>query len=352
MLVRVLAAILAVAHAQLADSAFSPPCSANTCEDLNWHEQAQRCADVYGGSDHSCGMPRADCSKGAGAWGLANAFCEQRGARLCTADDFQKSVGQHNGCEIDSAWSWTLDTCEGGHIAATGGSGCSAGTKEYDCRPDADPSVRYGRCCADHATSSECTRGAPAANTTTVTATTRTTVSDTAEGLRSRQLQNETLSVIERLIEEQVSELDTRVSVAERRLDATPAQPAMDSLVARVAALEAKSAEQASVVNQQRQLIIEQQRQTETLLRILSTVGDANTTTPSPPAPGAGCRPKGAVAGEPPAIEAAADDALSLAITACSGEIDFHTGVCSVNPCRLQQRVQALEARLAQLGAL
>ena len=116
--------------------------------------------------------------------------------------------------------------------------------------------------------------------------------------------------------------------------------------------VEAKSAEQASVVNQQRQLIIEQQRQTETLLRILSTVGDANTTTPSPPAPGAGCRPKGAVAGEPPAIEAAADDALSLAITACSGEIDFHTGVCSVNPCRLQQRVQALEARLAQLGAL
>lgn len=74
----------------------------------------------------------------------AKAFCEAGGARLCTLTELQNNECANRGCQYNSKFGWSTDTCDGGYMTAT--------NKFYSGKPPvcvADTEERIGSCCAD-----------------------------------------------------------------------------------------------------------------------------------------------------------------------------------------------------------
>lgn len=88
-----------------------------------------------------------DCPPDTMTQSEANTFCEDFGARLCTADELEGDVAKGTGCKNDLKYVWTSSECEGGFVK-TAGAIKSAMNMPATCVPETDTSATV-RCCAD-----------------------------------------------------------------------------------------------------------------------------------------------------------------------------------------------------------
>lgn len=127
-------------------SPVSPPSdgtlSVSSCDDLGWTN-----AEKYG-SSMICG--ESDYGLGSGVcsgnlnWGDAVEYCENSGARLCTASELENDEAAGTGCSHDKHMVWSSTSCGTGSYITTSGSTL---VDESDCF---DASTRVPvRCCAD-----------------------------------------------------------------------------------------------------------------------------------------------------------------------------------------------------------
>jgi len=117
--------------------------SDSTCAQLNWSvgPGSNVCAASIVAGKCSYTVPHE----------MANSWCRDKGARMCTADEIKADVATGTGCKLDSERIWTSTKCEGGaHSLA----GSSAGLDKYPekCTPLTE-TLRV-RCCADQPSSS------------------------------------------------------------------------------------------------------------------------------------------------------------------------------------------------------
>jgi len=123
--------------------------SASSCGDLGWANAASFGSSVVcGESDLGLG----GCS-GKLPWAGAKAFCEQKGARLCSAAELLANEARSTGCGLDRALLWTRDGCDDSAGGGRGGVGFTlayGATFGGSSTPCAEASaLNEARCCAD-----------------------------------------------------------------------------------------------------------------------------------------------------------------------------------------------------------
>ena len=149
--------------------------------------------------------------------------------------------------------------------------------------------------------------------TTTTTTTTSSTTTNTVVGEIGRQ--QEKFSDIEALLESQIESTDKHVA----------------ALTADIGELKKVNEAQADQI-------------AKLIATLAKVAGDGNT--PSPP-PSKQCD-TGASAWEVPSVES--DGVGSIDINACFGTITLRSSMCAVDPCVLNDRITALETKLAALA--
>lgn len=113
--------------------------SVSSCTDLGWTNAAARGdADVCGNSKDSTNT----CS-GKKKWAVANNWCENQGARLCTLDELLDDEARGTGCSLDDDKVWSGTACNDGYYVAAG----SSLSDMTECKTITNK-VKV-RCCAD-----------------------------------------------------------------------------------------------------------------------------------------------------------------------------------------------------------
>ena len=109
--------------------------SRRTCSTLGW---ARVVSDVCGESDTGLG----GCNSGK-TYTQAATICAAAGARLCNVAEVDSGATKSTGCNFDTKWVWTSDSCGTGMYWVSRGSG----TGERKCKPASK--TKNVRCCSD-----------------------------------------------------------------------------------------------------------------------------------------------------------------------------------------------------------
>ena len=99
-----------LAHAHTCPYASAVSQSFSSCDDLGWTNAAAYGSSlVCGESDTGLGGCSGDLT-----WSCAVAFCESKGARLCSLSELQADETTGTGCVYDALQLWTRTACDAG----------------------------------------------------------------------------------------------------------------------------------------------------------------------------------------------------------------------------------------------
>lgn len=132
-------------------------CSQKSCAELQWLDGVNLQAyKSKGDNNNVCGWRVDDkkCYSDPVTYTEASKICEDRGARLCTHEEYSSGDAAGSGCQLDKKFVWTSGQCAGGHIIGKvydGDGGKAAKIPEAFSEKCASDNARYyaGRCCAD-----------------------------------------------------------------------------------------------------------------------------------------------------------------------------------------------------------
>ena len=126
----------------------APQRSADSCDDLQWNEAADRGSPLVCGESDPAGN---DVCSGPVTYDQAVTFCTTAGGRLCTASELAADETRGTGCGYDAQSVWSATPCDDGHWAGPGRRSY-VGTDGQPRIPylcTSDDAVRVVRCCAD-----------------------------------------------------------------------------------------------------------------------------------------------------------------------------------------------------------
>jgi len=116
--------------------------SALSCTDLGWaNASTWGSTNVCGGSGVG-GKCSSDVS-----WPVARDYCEEIGARLCSAVELENNEARDTGCELNSAMVWSSDKCGDSSYSVARGATYGIGESATICASE-NSNVAV-RCCAD-----------------------------------------------------------------------------------------------------------------------------------------------------------------------------------------------------------